>query len=168
MRTQNFSSLGSFIAHFAAAQVALQVAQAQALERVARRIQSDARAQIGHYQGPAGPFSAWPPLAESTEREKARLGYRADAPLLRDGTLRDSITYEVHQDEAVVGSKSDIAAYQEFGTSANGAPHIPPRPFIGPAAVMNEHFIRQELGNAVVRGLTGGAPIPGGAYDFTT
>jgi len=163
MRTREFTDLGALALHLATLGVAMAAAQTRGLERVARRIEGDAKAQIGHYQGPAGPFPAWAPLAESTEAEKARLGYRQDAPLLREGDLRDSITHEVRGNEAVVGSKSPIAAYQEFGTDK-----IPPRPFIGPAAVMNEHFIQQELGRATVEGLTGGQAIAGGAYDFTT
>ena len=62
--------------------------------------------------------------------------------------------------EAVVGSKSDIAFYQEVGT-----PTIPPRPFIGPAAFKNKEKICQLLGEAVVHALEYGAvgafvPLP--------
>jgi hypothetical protein len=68
----------------------------------------------------------WAPLAASTVAEKKRLGYTgqvsATDPLLREGTLRDSIGAEVEGLELVVGSTDKIAAYQFAGTA-----HIPPR-----------------------------------------
>ena len=67
-------------------------------------------------------------IAESTVADRTRRGYAPDAPLLRDGTLRDSITHDVDGDTVVVGSELDIAEYQELGTDK-----MPPRPFIGPA-----------------------------------
>lgn len=130
------------------------VASQAALGRAAKVVQRDAQARIGHYQGEVGQFQDWAPLAESTEEEKARLGYPLDAPLLRDGELRDSIKTEVYPHEAVIGSKLKKAAYQEFGT-----PTIPPRPFLGPAAFGNQKRIVAILGTAVVGGLTGGMPI---------
>lgn len=134
----------------------------KALEKCAVLIEKDAKAQIGYYQGVVGPFQDWAPLAESTEAEKARKGYALDAPLLRDGTLRDSIEHEVVDREAVIGSKSDIAYYQEFGTAT-----IPPRPFIGPAAFKNKKNIQHILGAAIVEGVTGGQLIhPSLGYDF--
>ena len=54
---------------------------------------------------------------------------RSLEPLLRTGGLRDSISTHVEGAEATVGSVSPIALYQEQGTE-----HIPPRPFLGPAA----------------------------------
>lgn len=161
MNTRHFNDMTAFLTHFATLHTAIAVAQHSALERVARRIEHDAKEQIGHYQADIGPFPAWAPLAESTEAEKARLGYPAGAPLLREGNLRDSIQHEVVGHEAVVGSKSPIAAYQEFGTDK-----IPPRPFIGPAALANADYIQQELGAATVAGLSGAALRPG--YTFRT
>jgi phage gpG-like protein len=132
------------------------------LKQVAKKIERDAKSQIGFYQPRTGHFQSWVELTDATEAEKARLGYEPDAPLLRDGKLRDSIEHEVYSLEAVIGSKSDIAAWQEFGTRT-----IPPRPFIGPAAYMNKKAIREILGMALVEGLVGGEPIHKSLrYDF--
>jgi HK97 gp10 family phage protein len=156
-------TLSTFGLYLAEAALATPIALRSGLDRVASTIERDAKAKIGHYQGDSGPFSAWEPLADSTEEEKARLGYPPDAPLLRDGDLRESIKHEVGALEAVVGSQSPIAAYQEFGTAT-----IPPRPFIGPAAFENKETISRELGVALVVGLSGGKAIPSGLYDFKT
>ena len=138
----------------AEAAVAVEVAAHHGLERAAKLIERDAKSQLGHYQDAVGPFPDWAPLAQSTEEEKARLGFPLEAPLLRTGALGESIQHEVSGLEAVVGSKSDVAAYQEFGTK-----YIPPRPFIGPAAFKNKDKIQRILGAAVVQGLVGGAEI---------
>ena len=153
-------SLTSFVAHLAEMQVTTILALRAGLHVVASHIEKDAKEKIGHYQDATGPFGAWEPLAESTEDEKARLGYPTDAPLLRSGDLRDSIQHEVAGLEAVVGSKSEIAAYQEFGTD-----RIPPRPFIGPAAFENKDKIQRILGEATVIGLSKGGSILSGLYD---
>ena len=52
-----------------------------------------------------------------------------ETPWLETGSLRDSISYDVQGTEAVIGSGSDVAVYQELGT-----PSIPPRPFLGSTA----------------------------------
>lgn len=67
------------------------------------------------------------PLVEATVEEKAHLGFPPD-PLMRTGTLRDSIQVEVAGMTALIGSPLDYAFYQEHGTTT-----IPPRPFLHPA-----------------------------------
>lgn len=115
-----------------------------ALGEAALIVQEDARNRIGEYQQATGPFAAWEPLADSTEKEKARQGYPSNAPLLAEGGLRDSIVVEHKGKEAVVGSNDPAAAYQEFGTD-----NIPPRPFLGPAAFDNQEKIHKLIGDAV-------------------
>ncbi len=149
---RDFESVADFALHLAAAEVAVHVAAHHALDRAAAIIEADAKHQIGEYQDAAGPFNAWPQLAESTQAERARLGFAPDEPLLRTGELRDSISREVRADEAAVGSTSDIMVYQELGTS-----RIPPRPVLGPAAFKNKDRIEQILGEAVVQALEYGA-----------
>lgn len=153
-------SLASFSTHLAEMAVNTILSLNVGLHAAANVIEKDAKEKIGHYQDDSGPFPAWEPLADSTEEEKDRLGYPLNAPLLREGDLRDSIQHEVHMLEAIVGSKSPIAAYQEFGTD-----RIPPRPFIGPAAFENKEKIEGLLGAATVRGLSLGGSIPSGLYD---
>lgn len=161
---REFESITAFAEHLLVLSASIVAAEHNALEKVAVLIEKDAKEQIGHYQDAVGPFQDWAPLADSTEAEKARLGYPADAPLLREGDLRDSIKHEVVGLEAVVGSESDIAAYQEFGTDK-----IPPRPFIGPAAFKNKEAIQKIIGKAVVEGLVGGEAIHSSlGYDFET
>lgn len=87
-------------------------------------------------------FGEDPPLAtlaDSTQEERMQLGYEPDAPLLRDGTLRDSVagyTYE-KPNGAVAGIISDDPRmyFHEFGyeTQPFGNPNaritpVPPRP----------------------------------------
>jgi HK97 gp10 family phage protein len=151
---KEFDSIRGFVAHLATLEIAMHRSIHRGLEKVAKGIEADAKSRIGHEQDAVGSFPAWEPLADSTEYDKARKGYPVDAPLLRDGTLRDSIKHEVEGLEAVIGSESAIAEYQEFGT-----PTIPPRPFIGPAAFANKDAIERILGAAVVEGLTGGQVI---------
>jgi HK97 gp10 family phage protein len=152
----------AFSEHLAILSIGIAKAEERALEKCAVLIEKDAKAQIGYYQGAVGPFQDWAPLADSTETQKAKLGYALDAPLLRKGDLRDSIEHEVEGREAVVGSKSDIAGYQEFGTET-----IPPRPFIGPAAFKNKENIQKILGHAIVEGITEGQVIHSSlGYDF--
>src|ERR1019366_7248311 len=80
-----FESLGALAAHLAMREVKLAVELHEGLRVVAASVEKSAREKIGSYQAESGPFPAWEPLAESTEDEKARLGYPADAPLLRTG-----------------------------------------------------------------------------------
>jgi len=144
------------------AEIAIHTAANAALERVAQKVEKTAKDEIGVYQDAIGPFDAWPELAQSTQDEREKLGFMPNDPLLRTGELRDSISHEVHDFEAVIGSTSEIMEYQEFGTSRG----IPPRPVIGPAAERNHDVILKELGGAVVAGLIGGDPIhPSLGYD---
>lgn len=154
MSSLEFDDLTTFAAHLVRAELAVRRTTVVALDRAAGIIERDAKKRIGRYQPAVGPFQDWAELADSTQEERARLGYPTNEPLLRDGTLRASIQREVQGTEAVVGSKSDIAAYQEFGTRT-----IPPRPFIGPAAFANKAKIERILGEAVLEGLSGGQRI---------
>jgi HK97 gp10 family phage protein len=132
------------------------------LERAAVMVEKTAKAEIGTYQPEVGPFQAWEPLAESTIEDRIRQGFTPDDPLLRSGELRASISHQVAPGEAVIGSTSKIAAYQELGTST-----IPPRPFLGPAAMHNEKRIVEQLGATFVNGLAGGQRIhPTLGYDM--
>ena len=123
------------------------------LEAAANLVQKDAQGRLGEYQDAIGDYPAWVELADSTKADRARQGYAENDPLLRDGTLRDSIVTEHTVMQAVIGSKNPIAAYQEFGTET-----IPPRPFLAPAAEANKKKIHQMIGLAVA-GALGGNPL---------
>jgi HK97 gp10 family phage protein len=149
-----FNSLGSLALHFLALEVAELKSLHDGLEKCAVRIEKTAKEEIGHYQSGIGPFAAWTDLAESTESEKARKGYPADAPLLATGEMRDSISHEMRGLEAIIGSKDPKMVYHEFGT-----PKMPARPVVGPALYANKEFIKKTIGHAAVSGLIGGQPI---------
>lgn len=159
--TKELTSFGDLAANLIKDTLRVMIMAEAGLGHAAKIVQSDAKNRIGEYQEGTGPFPAWKPLAESTERQKELLGYGRDEPLLREGDLRESIVTEHNAMEAVVGSKMPIAKYQEFGTDA-----IPPRPFIGPAAFQNQGKIARTIGEFAMAGIAGGAPVlPGLGYD---
>lgn len=143
-------SLLDMVGKLAAAEVAIHVNARKALERVAVAVENTAKSEFGTYQNEVGPFPEWAELAESTQEERARLGYEPNDPLLRTGELRDSVSHDVHELVATIGSTSEIAEFHEFGTDK-----IPPRPVFGPALVRNHDRILNELGGAVVSAVIG-------------
>lgn len=114
--------------------------QEEGLRKASEIFAEEAKAEIGHYQGAAGPFEAWPTLADTTLNGyttdggkhfpgKIELGYSPpDNPLLREGDLRSSIGSAHDEHHAVVGSDSQIAVWQELGTK-----RMPARSFLGRA-----------------------------------
>lgn len=161
---KEFGSLGQFAAHLLAVEAAEVLALHHGLKEVANAVEATAKAEIGHYQPAVGGFGAWPELADSTKADRVRQGFSENDPLLRTGELRDSIGHEIEGLEAIIGSESDVMVWQELGTK-----HIPPRPVLGPAAIVNEEKIREILGRAAARGLLGGGQMPSAlGYDFDT
>lgn len=67
------------------------------------------------------------------------------------GNLRDSITYEVSEDDAKVGTNVDYAIHQEFGTRKMAA-----QPFLRPALDENRARIQKELGSILGRAAEAG------------
>ena len=80
------------------------------------------------FEQSAGEPGNWDELKEETKAERARKEIPEDVPLAGSGVLRHSIQYRSTDMSLSVGSDSEIARYQEFGT-----PTIPPRPFLAPA-----------------------------------
>lgn len=151
-----FSSLDAFANHLGRTMVQ-SMARWTPLNEAAQLVQERAREKIGTFQPAVGPFPAWAePLAEITQEERVMLGYTPNDPLLREGTLRDSITYEVNhvRDEAVVGSEMWVAHWQELGT-----PWVPPRPFLGPSLYESWDEIMELIGNGLLRMFFGHHPI---------
>lgn len=112
----------------------------EALTEGVELIEADAKSRIGVQQ------ADWAPLKPQTEARKARGGYPANAPLMREGDLKNSIFSDVNGFEAVIGSTDEAAPHQENGTST-----IPPRPFIAPAIMANEEKLADILGRHVVK-----------------
>jgi hypothetical protein len=153
-------SIGEFIAFLSEAPHRVSEQARDALERAAQVVEGEAKSEIGHYQGSAGPFTGWAELADSTKDERVRLGYSENDPLLRDGTMRDSIGHEVEmtglgEGQAVIGSASQIAEYQELGTD-----RIPPRSFLGGGLIRREAEVVELIGSDVAWALSGG-PLQG-------
>jgi phage gpG-like protein len=163
---REFSLLG-FAAHLGEVILGIPTAETKALTKSAKLVAEDAKAQFGHQQDAVGPFPGWEPLHDSTLHGgrsprngvwfegKIPLGYATeseDNPLMREGTLRDSISYTVKRGEATVGSDCVYAGAQEFGDPGN---NLAPRPFLGPAGFRNAEKIATLVGKAVVQRLTG-------------
>ena len=121
-------------------------ARVKALELGAKMVQREAKRAIGTYD------YGWPELAQSTQGERESLGYEPDEPLLRDGTLRDSIEYTIVEPghEAQIGSNSDIAVWQELGTAT-----IPARSFLDFAALAKEKAIARAAGKLFAAAMAG-------------
>lgn len=97
--------------------------------------------KIGHQQ------LDWAPLSPATMADKAKKGYlfAGDGnPLFIDGTLRDSIEAVVEVHRGAIGSKLDIALWQEEGTPDAKHP-IPPRSFLGSTMFENLPQIGRSL-----------------------
>jgi phage gpG-like protein len=117
-----------------------------AMVRACVLVQSDAMMRIGEYQAAVGPFPRWQQLAASTQAERARLGFTPNDPLERTGKLARSIEITIQGHTGYVGTNDPVAEYQEYGTA-----RIPPRPFLGPAAFVNEARIQKLFARAVAR-----------------
>ena len=148
---REFEGFGSFARHLVAVAGIGELVASHVTKEAAKIVRDDAQVRIGMYQEAAGPFPAWAPLADSTIADRIAKGYTPFDPLLRDGTLRDSIEIKSSGGEAVVGSASDIALYQEQGTKT-----IPPRPFLGPAAYASKHKIGVLSANIMLAWIGGG------------
>jgi phage gpG-like protein len=98
------------------------------VEAGAQEVQDTARGMIGFYH--EDPH--WPELSPDYEAAKVRDGFEPDAPLLRTGAMRDSITHSIGLDgnSAVIGSDDQKMVWHELGTD-----RMPPRPVMGPAGV---------------------------------
>jgi hypothetical protein len=160
---KEFRSFAAFAGHLIERSAVTAISLRSGLKAAAVAVERTAKEEIGQYQPQVGPFPAWEPLAESTVADRVSQGFSPDEPLLRAGDLKNSISHSVEGLEALVGSTSDVAIYQEMGTL-----RIPPRPFLGPAAMRNEHKILEAAGAAAVSGIVGGEPIAAAlGYDFT-
>jgi phage gpG-like protein len=120
-------SFGELASELAALAVSVS-SKGEALAEIGEHLAEKAREKVGHQQ------DGWAPLAAATEAEKARHGYPQDAPLLRTGGLRGSISSRLvdHGEAVEVGTVSKAAVFHEFGTSK-----MPPRPVFAPLVSEN-------------------------------
>ena len=128
---REFRDISGFIRHMAATIPQLDRSGQLGMRDAGWIIMTEARSEIGHYQGDAGPFVEWAELAESTKADRIKKGYSENDPLLRSGELRNSIDVTTSHNQVVVGSALDTAVWMEQGTTK-----APPRSFLGGAAVI--------------------------------
>jgi phage gpG-like protein len=148
MTTMKFSSLGGFAAHLLTIEADLELAREVCVEKACRMVEKEAKAAIGTYR-----FENWAPLKPETVARKAR----GDTPLLETGELRDSVEHVVGREgtEVVgyVGTNDPIAKYHELGTRT-----IPPRSFLGEAAMRKEHKIHEMMERTIAATFDRGGP----------
>ncbi|MDB6104040.1 MAG: hypothetical protein JWO52_4039 [Gammaproteobacteria bacterium] len=149
---REFNSFGAFGQHLARLSLEGEAVTHEMAEKGAKMIQRDAQNKLGHYQDHAGPFNAWDELADSTKEDRVNKGFPENEPLLRTGQLRDSIEEVVRGSEAMVGSMDPIALWQECGTDDG---HIPPRPFLGPAAFESKPKLSVVCANTLIAWISG-------------
>ena len=129
-------SLADFAADLVKIGVAIDMIGGELLEEACKIVETEAKHVIGTYSAGYN----WPQLAWSTQIDRDLHGFPMNEPLLRTGELRDSIQHTVQREwrewTGWVGSNSQIAVYQELGTS-----RIPPRSFLGGAATAKEREI---------------------------
>jgi phage gpG-like protein len=121
----------------------------EALKEVAKLVDKGAKEVIGTYD------YGWPQLAQSTQKQREYLGFEPNEPLLRTGEMRDTIQHCSDHREARIGSNSDIAVYQEMGTSK-----IPPRSFLKETMVRKMPEIKKIIGERLVAAFTAPKLIP--------
>jgi len=96
-----FHTLGDFVAHLSTIEADLELAREAAVVKGCQIVQKEAKAAIGNYRAGYN----WPQRAESTQEDRVLKGFPANEPLLRTGSLRESIEYTapVHEGAEVCG-----------------------------------------------------------------
>lgn len=127
---KEFGSFAAFAAHLERLALAGPEVTHHIAEKSAEEIQATAKGMIGDYQKGIGPYPAWEELADSTQAERARLGYSDNDPGYRSGEMKESVKRTAEGSEAAVGSNDQHMVWFDIGTSKQ-----PPRPVFGPAAL---------------------------------
>lgn len=94
-------------------------------------VQESVQRNFEEHRAPDG--SAWQPLAESTKKQRKKLGRDEDDILILNRILMGSIHPKAEKDRVVVGTDIVYAAIHQFGGSAGRgrSVSIPKRPFLG-------------------------------------
>ena len=142
-------TLSEMAAIFASAAALEAKGEKAGLEKAATIVEKAAKEAIGTYS------FGWVQLAESTQADRARKGFAPNDPLLRTGKTRASYEHQVQGRSAFVGSNSDIAMWDELGTS-----RMPPRPVLVPALLRNKEKVARAVGATLVSTMFGGKVEP--------
>src|ERR1700737_2793276 len=149
--TLKFSSLGSLAAHLLTIEADLKLSEEVCVEKACRMVEKEAKRVIGTYD------YGWPELEWLTKVDRYTQGFPENEPLLRTGELRDSIGHVVEREGAevvgYVGTNDPIAKYHELGTRT-----IPPRSFLGEAAMRQEHKIHEMVERMIAATFDRGGP----------
>lgn len=147
---KRYSSFGALAKHFESVLLTERVRLVQSLEDSCILLENSAKEKFGKYQTADGEYPAWAELKTATKKQRVRAGYTPNDPLLRDGTLKESIHHSVDNVNltAIVGSNDKIMAYQEMGTAT-----IPPRPVLGPTAYKHANDVVNIIQRAAFKGL---------------
>ncbi|CAJ0698840.1 hypothetical protein [Ralstonia holmesii] len=152
---KTFNSFGAFAAHLAKLAAIGPAVVHHALDLGAAEIQKTAQGMIGDYQSAVGPYPAWEELAESTQAERARLGFSENDPGYRSGEMQASITRAsilriVDGATTAIGSPDPHLLWFDQGT-----PTQPPRPVFGPAAIHSRERVQSLIGRTVFAWVAG-------------
>ena len=115
-----------------------------AMEEACVVVEKEAKRVIGTYD------YNWTQLAQATQEDRVSKGFSANEPLLRSGEMQRSIEHRVEIETiglevvGLVGTDDKVAVYQELGTRT-----IPPRSFLGEAAMHEEATVHIILGRAM-------------------
>lgn len=89
----------------------------------------------------------WTPVKAASRMHRKSVGSRSrNVPLFDEGILAKSISHEVTEEYAMVGSTVDYAAVHEKGTKVAGAGRnvtIPKRPYFAPAVEESWERVRK-------------------------
>lgn len=122
---KTYNSLNEFSRNLSKSILQSPIKEKMLLEEIGKSLVKQAKNKIGVQQ------PGWEPLSVHTIDDKIRKGYLFSGdgnPLFRSGELHDSIEHRVETHKVAVGSDSDVALWQEKGTTG---PHpIPARSYL--------------------------------------
>lgn len=147
---KEFSSFGAFAKHLEQLAATAPAVKHHILDKSAEEIQKTAQGMIGEYQSAVGPYAAWEELADSTQAERARLGYSENDPGYRSGAMQRSVQRHVLGDEAAVGSNDQDLVWFDQGTTKQ-----PPRAVLGAAAIHSKPRVMTIIGTTMFAWLAG-------------
>lgn len=155
---KTFNNFSAFTKHMRKVLDSYELKELEAGNLFAELLEKAAKDKIGHLMPGAGPFAAWPELADSTKADKERQGYAFNAeynPLYRTGEMRDSIEgrYYPKLKKVLLASADDKMLWHEEGTV-----HIPARSTLGLTMFQSKELAWSVFGQ-FLRNWTADAPI---------